>query len=73
MLTPLQIELLKTFSRPLDEHQLQEIRQLLANYFAQKVDDSVDALFIEKEWNSDIIEGWLTDHDRTPYDHNWCV
>ena len=70
MLTPLQIELLKTFSRPLDEQQIQEIRQLLANYFAQKVDDSVDALFMEKGWTGDVIESWLTDHDRTPYNHN---
>ena len=70
MLTPLQIELLKTFSRPLNEHQIQEIKQLLADYFAQKVDESVDALFIEKGWDNTVVEGWLADHDRTPYDHN---
>lgn len=40
MLTPLQTELLKTFARPISEQQMQEIKQLLADYFAQKVDEA---------------------------------
>ncbi len=70
MLTPLQIELLKTFSRPIPEQQVLEIKQLLADYFAHKVDESMDALFTEKGWDSTTVEGWLNDHDRTPYHHN---
>ena len=67
MLTSLQLELLKTFSRPLPDEQIREIRQLLADYFAQKVDTGVDALFAEKGWDTGTVEGWLTEHNRTPY------
>lgn len=45
MITSLQLELLKTFSRPIPDSQLLEIKQLLADYFARKVDEDVDALF----------------------------
>lgn len=45
MLSNLQLELLKTFSRPLPDNQVLEIKELLANYFAKKVDDSVNDLF----------------------------
>jgi hypothetical protein len=70
MLTSLQLELLKTFSRPIPEEQVLEIRQLLADYFARKVDDGVDALFAEKGWDATTAEGWLTEHNRTPYQHD---
>lgn len=36
MLTNLQLELLKTFSRPLPNSQLLEIKAILADYFAKK-------------------------------------
>lgn len=70
MLTSLQLELLKTFSRPIPDEQVLEIRQLLADYFAQKVDEGIDALVAEKGWDSATVEGWLNDHDRTPYRHD---
>jgi hypothetical protein len=70
MLTSLQLELLKTFSRPIPEEQILEIRQLLSDYFAQKVDESVDTLFAEKGWDNNTVEGWLNEHNRTPYRHD---
>ena len=70
MLTSLQLELLKTFSRPIPDEQVLEIKQLLAGYFARKVDESVDALFAEKGWDSTTVEDWLNDHNRTPYRHD---
>ncbi len=70
MMTSLQLELLKTFSRPISDQQILEIKQLLANYFARNVDDSVDALFAEKGWDSQTVENWLNDHDRTSYRHD---
>ncbi|MBD2757528.1 hypothetical protein [Spirosoma validum] len=56
MLTSLQLELLKTFSRPIPEEQVLEIKQLLAEYFARKVDEGVDTLFAEKGWDSNTVE-----------------
>jgi hypothetical protein len=45
MLSNLQLEILKIFSRPLPESQILEIKQLLSDYFAKKVDDGMDELF----------------------------
>ncbi len=70
MLTNLQIELLKTFSRPIPDEQVMEIKQLLADYFAQKVDESVDALFAEKGWDAHTAAQWAQEHNRTPYTHD---
>lgn len=66
-LSNLQLELLKTFSRPLPEAQILEIRQLLADYFAQKVDEDVDALFEQNNWDGTKVDEWLGEHMRTPY------
>lgn len=70
MLSNLQHEILQTFSRPLPESQILEIRQLLADYFAKKVDDGIDELFEKNNWNAnDKVEEWLGEHLRTPYIH----
>lgn len=68
-LSNLQIEILKTFSQPLPESQILEIRQLLADYFAKKVDENVDNLFEENGWDASKVEEWLGEHLRTPYKH----
>lgn len=70
MLTPVQLELLKTFSRPIPEEQVLEIRQLLADYFARKADEGVHELFAEKNWDATTVENWLNDHNPTPYRHD---
>lgn len=67
MLTELQLELVKTFSRPLPEDQVLEIRQLLADYFARKVDEEVDRVMEERGYDEHTIEEWLNTHMRTPY------
>jgi hypothetical protein len=67
MLTELQLELVKTFSRPLPEDQVLEIRQLLADYFARKVDEEVDRVMEERGYDERTIDEWLNTHMRTPY------
>lgn len=70
MLSNLQLEILQTFSRPLPEKQILEIRQLLADYFAKKVDDGIDELFEKRSWNVDEkVNEWLDEHQRTSYKH----
>lgn len=71
MLSNLQLEILRTFSRPLPESQILEIRQLLADYFAEKVDDGIDELFEKNNWNvNEKVNEWLGEHHRTPYKHS---
>ena len=67
-LTPLQVELVKTFARPLSERQVLEIRQLLADYFARQLDDAVDQLAEQENWKPAIADQWLGQHLRTPYE-----
>lgn len=67
-LTPLQVELVKTFARPLSEEQVLEIRQLLADYFADQLDDAVDLLAEQQNWTPAVADQWLNQHLRTPYE-----
>ncbi len=71
MLTNLQLEILKTFSRPLPTSQLLEIKALLADYFAKKVDDGIDELFENNNWNvNEKVEEWKNSHLRTDFTPN---
>jgi hypothetical protein len=69
-LTPLQIELVKTFSRPVSEKQVLEIRQLLADYFAQRLDEAVDKLGEKQNLTPEVADQWLKEPLRTPYKHS---
>ncbi len=64
-LTNLQLELLKIFSFNLPEEQLLEIKQLLVQYFAQKVDDEMDRLWEERGWTAETMREWANEHMRS--------
>ena len=66
-LSNLQIELLQLFRYELDDAQLQEIKSLLASYFAEKASNEIDALFEENQWGEDKINEWSQEHMRIPY------
>lgn len=67
-LTNLQLELLQTFKYDLSEQQLIEIRELLANYFADKATEEMDRLWDEKGWDEKTMEEWSNEHMRTKYE-----
>ena len=46
---------------------LLEIKNLLATYFAQKIDAEMDALWNEGKIDTNTIEQWGKEHLRTPY------
>lgn len=66
-LTNLQIELLEVFKYELSEEQIKEIRNLLVEYFAEKVTSGMDKLFEENNWGEEKIEEWSKEHMRTKY------
>ena len=66
-LTNLQLELIKTFKYQLADEQLIEIRNLLANYFAQKATEEMDRLWEENDWDESTMKEWSKEHMRTPY------
>lgn len=67
-LTNLQLELLKTFKYELSDIQLKEIKNLLAQYFAQKATEEMDNLWDDNNWSNETTDEWLSEHMRTKYD-----
>ncbi|WP_461113284.1 hypothetical protein [Spirosoma jeollabukense] len=65
-LSNLQMELLKLYPYTVSEEELKEIRLLLADYFAQRIDSEMDQLWQEKGWNEQTIENWKNEHLRSP-------
>ncbi len=66
-LTNLQLELLKVFSYQLNQQQLSDIKNLLANYFAQQATQEMDKLWEENNWDDNTMKSWANEHLRTTY------
>ena len=64
---PTQLHLLKMFSYAKSEEALLEIKKALSVYFAQKVEEDMDALWDEGLWSQEKNEAVLEEHLRTPY------
>lgn len=62
-----QLELMNALNSITSEAELKEFRDLVANYFAQKAQKAIDALWNDGSINEDTIEKWGTEHMRTPY------
>ena len=67
-ITNLQRELMKVFSYEVSEEELEDIRDLLSNYFAEKATREMDRLWDERGWTNETMDEWLKEHRRTPYD-----
>ena len=66
-LSNLQLELLKVFSYQLNQQQLTDIKNLLANYFAEQATKEMDKLWEENQWDENTMDTWLNEHLKTPY------
>lgn len=67
-LSPLQLELLKSFSmQTVDESDLRQIRILLSQYFAQKASTEAQKVADEKGWTPEQIDEFARQHHRTLY------
>lgn len=66
-LSNLQLELLKLFSTNLSEKQILEIKELLAQYFAEQIDRDMTTLWEENKWDEQTLEAWKAERLRTPY------
>jgi hypothetical protein len=63
-LSNLQLELLKLYPYNVSDKQLNDIRAMLADYFAAKIDSEMDELFEKNSWNDQTIEYWKSEHLR---------
>ena len=62
-----QLELLNAVRQINSEADLNEFKNLLAHYFAQKAQKAIDALWDKGDINEQTIEQWGAEHMRTPY------
>jgi hypothetical protein len=67
-LTNMQMELVKMFNYNLPENELQDIKQLLVQYFAKKVSDDIDAEWNKQNWTDETMNTFLQEHLRTKYE-----
>jgi hypothetical protein len=58
-LSNVQIELLKVFSYNLDSKDLLELKNTLANFFAQRAIKAADKVWDEKGWTDDDVDRML--------------
>lgn len=65
--SPFQMQLLEMASRVKSEDEMNDIRRMLAQYFAKKAEDGIDKLWDKGVLNEAVLESWKTEHMRTPY------
>ena len=64
-----QMELMNAINSINSEIELNEFRDMLAQYFAKKAQKAIDALWDDGIINSSTIEKWGKEHMRTPYQY----
>ncbi|MGB1204016.1 MAG: hypothetical protein ACPG5B_00130 [Chitinophagales bacterium] len=62
-----QLEILKLFSRELEDEDLIAIKRLIVKYLADKITKMADEIWEEKNWTNDDMDKLLKTHKRTPY------
>lgn len=62
-----QLELMNALNSIKSEAELNEFKDLLAHYFAQKAQKAIDTMWDEGEITHKTIEQWGAEHMRTPY------
>lgn len=55
-LNPVQMHLLELFSRTMTEHELLEIKELLAHYYARKADEVLDEIWEKRGYTQESFK-----------------
>lgn len=63
-LSNIQVELLKLFSTNLNEKDLSELKQQLANFYANKSIQLADDFWNENQLNDDIMDKWINEEKQ---------
>ena len=66
-LNPIQLHLLEMFNYCDSESMMNELKDLLADFYAKQVQKEADRLWDEGTLNEEAIERILDEHWRTPY------
>ena len=62
-----QLELLNALKSINSESELNEFKDLVAHFFAEKGQNEIDAMWDQGIINEDTINQWGAEHMRTPY------
>lgn len=62
-----QLELMNALNNIRSEAELNEFKDLVARFFAQKAQKAIDELWDKGVINEETIEQWGAEHMRTPY------
>jgi hypothetical protein len=63
-LTQAQRDILRLLARPLPESEWKRIRTMLAEHFADRAMDAMDAVWDERGWNDADVDRMLHAHER---------
>ena len=69
ILNDAQLGILRLLGRMKNVEQVNELRQIISNYYAVKATDEMDRLWENGEWNEEKNQGVLKEHLRTPYEY----
>lgn len=67
ILNEAQLGILRLLGRLKTVEQVNELRQIISNYYAQKATEEMDKLWDSGEWSEEKNEAVLKEHLRTPY------
>ncbi len=63
-LTNLQQELLKLYAQQVNETDLQNIRELISHYFADRLTTLADKAWEQQGWSEQTMHNWLNDKNQ---------
>lgn len=64
-LSNIQKELLKLYANNISDETLLEIKQILAEYFAEKASSAMDKFWDENDLTGQAMIDWTNEHNRT--------
>ena len=67
VLNEAQLSVLRLLSMMKTVEEVDELRQIISNYYAQKATEEMDKLWEQGDWNEEKNEAVLSEHLRTPY------
>lgn len=62
-----QMEFLQLLARIKTEEELNELRKVVCDFYARKIDEEMERLWAEGKWDNEKNEAVLKEHLRTPY------
>ncbi len=63
-LTEMQMEILKIFSKKMTDDQVNELNDVLCEYFAKKAIEEFDKIEEERGWTKETYKKWSKEHLR---------